>query len=96
MKKEIVFGKSLIQLYMDAHPNPQLDLFMNLNYDIVNAVFMFQENNGISDTSLARVIGVSMKKFYKMTNGDYNFSLKELAKIFTECGLKVKITIEDK
>ena len=55
----------------------------------------YRRKNGLSQTGLAKKLGISQARVSKIESGDYNFSLQELSDFLFDIGSKLEIKCSD-
>ena len=67
-------------------PDKAIDYFYKINYRISTLLVKYRTDKKLTQKQMAEKLGVSCNKIYKYESGNYNFTLKEIAKIYKEFG----------
>ncbi len=68
----------------------------DINYRISTAIFDYRIRENLSQTKLAKKLGVTQAMVSKLESGDYNYSVEQLWKVSQKLGLKLTISLEEK
>lgn len=67
----------------------------DIYYQISTAIFDYRIRENLSQTKLAKKLGVTQAMVSKLESGDYNYSVEQLWKVSQKLGLKLTISLEE-
>lgn len=71
-------------------------MYNRIQYSIVTALFDYRMENKLSQTKLAKQLGITQSMVSKLESGDYNMSLKTICDVFFKLKMKVNFEINNK
>ena len=73
----------------------EIEGLYDIYYQISTAIFDYRIRESLSQTKLAKRLGVTQAMVSKLESGDYNYSVEQLWKISQKLGLKLTISLEE-
>lgn len=72
------------------------DGLYDIYYQLSTAIFDYRIKENLSQTKLAKKLGVTQAMVSKLESGDYNYSVEQLWKISQKLGFELRISLEEK
>lgn len=80
---------------LDFGAEDNKDQLYEIYYKISMAIFNYRLKHNLSQTKLAKQLGVTQAMVSKLESGDYNYTIEQLWKIANKLGFKFDVVFED-
>ncbi len=80
---------------LDFGAEDNKDQLYEIYYKISMAIFNYRLKHNLSQTKLAKELGVTQTMVSKLESGDYNYTIEQLWKIANKLGFKFDVVFED-
>ncbi|MEW5920938.1 MAG: helix-turn-helix transcriptional regulator [Bacillota bacterium] len=71
------------------------DKLYDIYYQISTAILKYRLKHNLSQTKLAKKLGVTQAMVSKLESGDYNYTIEQLWKVSQKLGFKLNIAFEE-
>lgn len=70
-----------------------IKMYYDLSYEISTYIFDYRIKNKLSQSGLAKILGVTQSMVSKLESGDYNISLENLCNVMAKLDTKISLKI---
>lgn len=72
-----------------------IDFYIDVSFSIATDILWYMNKHDINEKEFAKLIEVTAKKIELFTSGTYNFTLKEICKIYDVLQTKMIVTAKN-